>query len=144
MSRLDLEIERARRHERPFAMTRFGREGGPSEADASLTAVVSRIRACDIAIEVDGTIVVVWAETGHAGLERVIRRVTETSGGALVELNSVVFPDAALTRSALLGQLFAEPRSNTPEVALLPAPADRADADVVAGVALDHVQDAAS
>ena len=144
MARLDLEIERARRHERPFAMTRFAVQGGSSVVDDSLIAVGSRIRACDIATVLDGEIVVLWAETGSAEVERAIRRVTRTSGGTLGELNSVVFPDTALTRSALLGRLFAAPTSSPVEAARVPTLAGRGAANSGAGTASDDIRDAAS
>lgn len=108
MMLLDREVERARRHERSFGLTRFVVDRDASD-HLLVSRVVEQIRACDVAMIVDDQLVVLWSESLPYDAEPAIRRVLRAGQGALTVANSVAFPSHALTRAALLGLLFGPP-----------------------------------
>ena len=109
MMLLDLELERARRHHRAFGLTRFHVDHVATHDVDLAKQVAGQIRSGDVALLVDDHLVVLWSESLPVEVRQAIDRIVSGANGSLVEANSVAFPLNALTRAALLGQLFAPP-----------------------------------
>lgn len=96
---LERELERARRHERQFALTRL-----TFERDVDAQTAVSRfdLRTCDAIAIVDGAPTILWSESDTTAARRGLRRLAASlSDGCRFEASTVTFPQDGLSLAAL-------------------------------------------
>jgi hypothetical protein len=99
----DVEIERARRYERPLALIRIESRGDRRGA-AALDPMVAR--RTDLVFAVGAATYLIAPETTSSRADALCRRVEEEHGAAeLVSATSVSFPCDGLSRGALLTAL---------------------------------------
>lgn len=105
--KLELLLEGARRHARPFGLTGFNFED-PHDNAMFVAENRGRIRTCDAIGETNGGVLVAWDEAGRdlaeAAAERLVR---STATCRPIEVATAVFPDDGLTISALIEALHA-------------------------------------
>ena len=114
-----LTLERSRRCERPFALSRFSDatgSGGRAWAQRFVEEAERHIRTCDAVGLVDGCAVVVWDDSDRPGACVAAKRLAEAVGdaGTLAAVAAtVVFPDDGYTPAALV-QALDESARGTP------------------------------
>jgi hypothetical protein len=105
-----LTLERSRRCERPFAISRFvagDGVGGRAWTEWFVAAAARHVRTCDAVGLVDGHPVVVWDESDRPGAGVAAKRLAEAVGIDAEVAATVVFPDDGYTPSALFRALDA-------------------------------------
>ena len=99
------ELERARRHERSFSLTRFV-VSGAIDGSAVLDADWFDVRACDAAASVAGHPTVLWSESDGLAASSAIRRLgSQFPPGVELATRTVVFPTDGLSVDALIEAL---------------------------------------
>jgi len=107
-ARFLVELERARRYERPMALVRIAKGPTPageamSDLDEPLVARVrARTRQVDLVWQEGEQVYVVVPEGGSAAVADLIQRLRAATHLAGIEVRSAVFPDQAVTAGALL------------------------------------------
>lgn len=127
---LELELERARRHERPFSLSRFD-FGGDVESAAEIMSRLGGTRICDAGVVANGEATILWSETAKESAANAIDRlVSVLPDGSRVAVRTVEFPDDGLSLVSLLsalddgsGTMFQRP-SRTPRAAAGLVPSD--------------------
>jgi hypothetical protein len=103
MLRCEEELERSRRFDRPFCLTRFS---APVSVDGIEHFLDEERRLTDSAGWVAGDLVVLWAETDVVGARPAIDRFVQNSNERLREEQTVSFPSSGLTSRVLFDRLF--------------------------------------
>ena len=104
-----LIVERSRRGERPFAVTRF--VAPPDAVNPSgwatrfVTAALREVRACDAVGIIGGRAVVVWDDSDRPGAAIAAKRLVEALGGDAAIAATVTFPDDGYTPQAMFRSL---------------------------------------
>jgi hypothetical protein len=126
------EMDRSRRHERPFALARIPvADAADSEATAALIAALRSaggkspgLRSIDRSWRSADSVFLLLPETSSEGARSVIRRAVASGAGILTgDWRVVAFPEDGLTAGALFDTLG----SPTPRGEDLPAPTDPDD-----------------
>ncbi len=106
---LELELERARRHERSFALSRVEVPGVDVDHDRAMAAL-SDIRVSDALTSVDGGLTILWSESDGEAADRALRRLVKgLPAGPIVAARTVVFPDNGLSLTTLVEALDQAP-----------------------------------
>lgn len=122
MSSFDLELERSRRYERPFSLSRFELAEEPRDADRVALAISQRVRCVDVVSTINDEVVVLWTETSSQIVDTVVAHLLSRSGQRIQLVRSVTFPDDGLTRAALVRDLFGCGRDDRVEGTALDPP----------------------
>jgi hypothetical protein len=103
--KLELLLEGARRHARPFGLTRFGFTRSHDSA-LFLAENRERVRACDAIVEIADAVIVAWedADRDIAGTAA-SRLLLSTTTCCPVDVTTAAFPENGLTISALFAAL---------------------------------------
>lgn len=110
-SRFMVELERARRYERPMALVRISQGGAPEGAPALapdeplVDRVRARTRQVDLVWDEGGHVYVVVPEGGSAAVADLTERLRAVTHLAGIEVRAAVFPDQAVTAGALLAMV---------------------------------------
>lgn len=106
--KFELALERARRCERPFALTRFVPSHGrpaPAWAEGFVAVAAPLVRACDAVGIVDGEAVVVWDDSDRPAATIAAKRLADAVDRPAEVATTVVFPDDGFTPAALFQAL---------------------------------------
>jgi len=105
-----VELERARRYERPMALMRIAQSHLPEDdASAAGEPLVDRVRArtrqVDLVWQEGDQVYVVVPEGGSTAVADLVTRLRAVTHLAGIEVRSAVFPDQAVTAGALLAMV---------------------------------------
>ena len=107
IQQLNRELERARRFDRAFSLTRFTVTGSPAP---QLEELVARsIRTSDAVGTLQDQLVVLWGESSASEVAVATDRLVSATNQRLRPHRTVEFPRHALTSAALLEKLLIEP-----------------------------------
>lgn len=105
-SALMIELERARRYERPLSVVRIGVRANPTGiAESLVDRVRSRIRKVDTAWLDEDSVYVLVPESGPASVADLVAHLIDGLGIDPIDIRSAAFPDDALTAGALIARL---------------------------------------
>ena len=94
---LERELERSRRHERPFVLA-----STVLDADASTHQVGRVLRRLDRSWRTDRRLFILMPETTSAAAAHVVKRLASLDAGAAAGWRQAAFPDDGLTLAALI------------------------------------------
>lgn len=110
-ARFMVELERARRYERPMALVRIaqGHVADGDEAAGAAESLVDRVRArtrqVDLVWQEGDQVYVVVPEGGSTAVADLVTRLRAVTHLTGIEVRSAVFPDQAVTAGALLAMV---------------------------------------
>lgn len=103
--KLDLIVEGARRHARPFGITRFC-FADTEQASLFHSHARDRVRACDAIEAIGNEVLVAWDDTDREATRHAVERLLRTAVPVGdVEIATVAFPDDGFTVPALLSSV---------------------------------------
>ena len=103
--KLELLLEGARRHARPFGLTRFC-FATPHERALFVVENRARVRACDAIGEIADAAVVAWDDADRELAQTAATRLQRSTASCRpVDVTTASFPDDGLTISALISAL---------------------------------------
>ena len=106
MSAFRNELERSRRSERPFSLSRFALVDARDETDSVAQSISQHVRSIDVVGAIDTEIVVLWPETPSQIAGAVVEQLIGRSEQLIRPVRTITFPDDGLTRSSLVRSLF--------------------------------------
>jgi hypothetical protein len=104
---VDLELERARRGDRSFALSTIDMRSALDSVDAAVNTLVPSMRTYDTLTEIDGVLVLMLAEADRDAAAAAVARLTNelTAVADVGEVRTVVFPDDSFSVESLLARL---------------------------------------
>jgi hypothetical protein len=102
--KLELILEGARRHGRPFGITRF-RFAQSEDAERFVAAAPDWVRMCDAIGAIANSVLVAWDDADRDAVEIAATRLLESVPYGALHRASVAFPSDGLTVSALMEAL---------------------------------------
>lgn len=108
---VELELERARRGDRNFALSTIDMRSALDSVDAAINALVPSMRTYDSVTEIDGVLVLMLAEADRDAACAAVERLTNelTAVAEVGEVRTVVFPDDSFSVESLLARLTEVP-----------------------------------
>lgn len=115
---VELELERARRGDRHFALSTIDMRSALDSVDAAIDALVPSMRTYDTITEIDGVLVLMLAEADRDAAAAAVGRLSGelTAVADVGEIRTVVFPDDSFSVDTLLERLTDRPSEPTIEL----------------------------